>query len=345
MPPALPTHPVLPPGKRFPLTRATAGCVLVVVLATGVGAEALAGSASEARRLLERMTSATRNLNYDGDFVYRRADSVETMAMRIIHRRGPDGERERLVALNGVPREVLRDGEKVTCYLPDDREVWQSRSEPRPLTHARAFEGNGGPGPSYALSTRRGTRVAGRQTDLVEVRPRDEYRYGYRLWVDRETGLLLKSELVDAAGKALEIIVYTRLQVLDEIPDRLLEPENSAEGYTWYRSGDKAAGADAQTGPAWQAWLPSGFEQRDYARDAMPKSQAVVEHLVFSDGLASVSVFIEERRGTGAEHLSGLERMGAVNAYGTTIDGVQVTVVGEVPAVTVEKIGKSLSRR
>lgn len=331
-------------GIRLPIT-ILGGCIVALTLGATLTRDGVAGSGDAARRALERMSWAAQHLNYDGDFVYRSADSPETMAMRIVHRGGPDGERERLVALNGVPREVLRDGEKVTCYLPDDREVWQSQSSPRPLTHARAFEGNGGPGPAYRLATRPGGRVAGRHTDRVEVRPADQYRYGYRLWLDRGTGLLLKSELVDEHGDALEVIVYTRIEVLDTIPDSLLESENTAQGYTWYRSGDDASGTGAPTEPDWNMWLPAGFEPRDYASHPAAESRAEGEHLVFSDGLATVSVFIEERRGAEARHLTGLDRMGAVNAYGTAVDEVQITVVGEVPAATVEKIARSVTRR
>ncbi len=307
----------------------------------------VAGEASaNPQQSLDRMARAAQTLNYDGTFVYRNGATMQSM--RIIHRFvDSEGERERLVALSGAAREVLRDRERVTCILPDRQSVVVTKSRPRTFPYSKLFESDTGFDRFYALSVHRGERIAGRYTKLVAVDSYDRFRYGYRLWMDRDTGLLLKSELINEHGEVVEQLVYTNIILPAEIPDELLEPEISGAGYTWYNDeqAEPAAASGTGAGPDWYpGWLPDGFELRDYARDPILASRDPVEHLVFSDGLASVSVFIE-RLDTASEPLDGLSSMGAVNAYGGMVDEFQITVVGEVPAATVERVAMSIVRR
>lgn len=311
--------------------------------AAAVGVSALGGVAAapqSAEEWLDHMAKAAQTLNYDGTFVYRNGVSIQSM--RLIHRYDDHGERERLVALSGVAREVLRDSERVTCILPDNQAVVVGKSRPRTFPYSRLFDTAEGFARYYALSSRPGERVADRHTVLVIVDPLDGFRYGYRLWADRDTGLLLKSELVGAAGEAIEQIVYTNISMPPEIPDKLLEPETSGAGYTWYRNESETRVSAEPSSSPWQPrWLPEGFVLQDHALDPMKKDAKPVEHMVFSDGLASVSLFIE-RLDSAAEPLNGLSTMGAVNAFGSMVNGHQITVVGEVPATTVERIAASI---
>lgn len=307
---------------------------------------AMAGESSgDPQERLDRMARAAQSLNYDGIFVY--SNGAKMQSMRIIHRSDEDGERERLVALSGAAREVLRDRERVTCILPDKQSVVVAKSRPQEFLHSPLFDTRTGFGRFYDMSVRPGERIAGRHTELVTVEPRDRYRYGYRLWTDRETGLLLKSELVDENGAVAERLVYTNIELPETIPDELLEPEISGAGFTWYR--DESAEAADPSRPAGEPtwfphWLPEGFAMSDHARAPILDSRDPVEHLVFSDGLASLSVFIE-RLETAGKPLDGLDSMGAVNAYGSMLEGFQITVVGEVPAETVTRVAGSVARR
>ena len=267
-------------------------------------------------------------------------------SMRIIHRSVDDGERERLVALSGAAREVIRDTERVTCILPDRQSVVVAKSRPRQFPHSKLLEPGASFAKHYSLSEQRGERIAGRHTKMLSVVPHDRFRYGYRLWMDRDTGLLLKSELINEHDEIVEQLVYTHIELPERIPDSLLEPEISGAGYTWYR--DKPAGPSSVAGssePHWYpGWVPEGFVLREHAEDAILDSRDPVEHLVFSDGLASVSVFIE-RLDTTSQPLDGFDNVGAVNAYGSMVGDLQITVVGEVPAATVERVAMSISRR
>jgi sigma-E factor negative regulatory protein RseB len=317
------------------------GAALCSVFANAV----LAGQGSDdAQKSLDRMAKAAQTLNYDGTFVYRNGATMQSM--RIIHRFGEEGERERLVALSGAAREVIRDRERVTCILPDRQSVVVAKSRQRQFPHSKLFQSGSGFARYYTLRVAGGERIAGRHTQLVTVEPHDRFRYGYRLWMDQDSGLLLKSELVDEHAEIVEQLVYTNIALPESIPDELLEPEISGAGYTWYGDEkDDSASPGSTAEPGWlPTWLPNGFELLDQARDPILSSRDPVEHLLFSDGLASLSIFIE-RLDTTSEPLDGLDNMGAMNAFGSMVDDLQITVVGEVPAATVERVAASVSRR
>jgi len=315
--------------------RAAAAALLACACAAG------AGEREDAEAELLRATEAATTLNYDGTFVYSSGGWMETM--RIIHRADPEsGSRARMVSLSGEAREVIREANRVTCILPDAGAVLVSSSKPRAVTGLGVFNPQGAYREHYTLGLAEGARVAGRPTRLVTVMPRDAYRYGFRLWVDRDSGFLLRSELVDADGHALEQIVYTSLELPEHIPDALLRPGVTGDDFTWYTT-DAPRKPDRESD--WKlGWLPEGFRMRDRATDPSGAGRMPVEHLVYTDGLASVSVFIEHLDSAG-EPLKGLSRMGAVSAYGVMLGEFQVTAVGEVPAMTVERIGRAVGRR
>lgn len=302
---------------------------------------ALAQTKEDPRVWLDRMVKAAEALNYDGTFVYQSGGNTESM--RIIHRRDADGVRERLLSLSGVAREVLRDNHKVTCILPDDASVMVGKT--RGVNRGPLFSGVAIPD-HYRLQMKGLDRVAGRVAERVSLEPRDEFRYGFRLWIDRQTGLLLRNEVVAPDDHTLESVAYTSLQLPDHIPDKLLEPGISGDGFRWltWEERDTPHGEELATERNWQAgWVPDGFELREQATEPRPGGDQPVEHLVYSDGLASVSVFVE-RLNDGAAPLEGHSRMGAVSAYGRMLGEFQVTVVGEVPAATVERVGRAIEQ-
>ena len=319
--------------------------VLFSLLAAVLGVACSAGASSEAAQWFDKMVQAARRLNYDGTFVYRSGNQLESM--RIIRSVDPDGNpRERLISLSGVAWEVLRDGSQVTCILPKDRAVVVGKSRQRSFLSSPVFTAPEQRSQHYQFSLAGTDRVAGRPTESVRVTPVDQYRYGFRLWVDHETGLLLKSELTDDRGVPLEQFVYTSIQLPEHVPDTLLQPGISGSGFTWYTHEKKRREATDAPQPSahWRVtWLPLGFLLSDRASDSIPKRQVSVERLVYSDGLSSFLVLIE-LLGSAAEGQQGLSQMGAVTAFGRLIDGFQITVLGEVPPITVEKVALSIQR-
>lgn len=291
--------------------------------------------------LLERMSQAAKQLNYEGVFAYQSGKTFQSV--RIYHRNDDGTESERLISLNGAAREVIRSDDTVTCINPDGKQINVSQRPlgrgfpsdlPRRLSSATAF---------YELKLGDEDRIAGKLTQRVDIKPVDNFRYGYRLWMDKETNLLLKSELIDEQGDVLETFEFTDIQTGIDIPDSSLKAQMSGNEMVWNRTEPgEITTQDLATFSNWQTkWLPEGFMLVAHQNRLRSNNGAHVEQRVYSDGLSSVSVFIEKMRAQ-HNHFHGGSHMGAVNAFGSVIHAHFVTVVGEVPAVTVEKIGAAI---
>jgi len=293
----------------------------------------------QAQQLINAMSKASKELNYDGIFVYQRGSQIE--AMRLIHKADTDGEHERMVSLTGHAREVIRDGQSVTCIFPENRSVMVKRNQPKQLLAAQLPQPVEKIADFYGFAVSGKDRIADRSTWVVNIVPKDDYRYGYQLWIDEETKLLLKSELRDNSGRPIEQILFTHLDVVDHISPDLLKPSISGPGYTWY-SGSAEDTPVSVHNTEWAVLsMPRGFSQSDHEIQALAEGYMPVEHMVYSDGLAMVSVFIEKIDKESNE-IRGVSRMGGVNTYATYSNGYQVTAVGEVPLKTVQSMATSV---
>lgn len=291
--------------------------------------------------LLERMSQAAKQLNYEGVFAYQNGKTFQSV--RIYHRNNEGTESERLISLNGAAREVLRSNDTVTCINPDGKQINVSK---RPL--GRGFPSDlprrlRSTTPFYELTIGDEDRIAGKRTQKLEIKPVDSYRYGYRLWMDKETNLLLKSELIGENKEVLETFEFTDIQIGVDIPDASLQAQMSGNEMITHRTEPgEMTSQDLATFSYWQAkWLPEGFTLLAHQNRLRANNGAHIEQRVYSDGLSSVSVFIEKIRAQ-HNHFHGGSHMGAVNAFGSVIHAHFVTVVGEVPAITVEKIGAAI---
>ena len=313
---------------------------LVVVLLT---AASQVVAESSARQWLDEMSAALQTLDYDGTFVYLHDDKLETM--RIVHQLTEGGEKERLVSLTGSPREVLRDDRAVTCIMPDNKSVMIGKSRPRqpfPVVPKDLDALS----PYYNLEDAGEDRMTGYVTRVIKVKPKDALRYGYRFWIDTDTRMLIKFDLTGVKGRAIEQVMFTSLSIGDSIPATALKPSLTGDGYTWYRQENPGRKPQKHTGdPGWTVDdLPVGFRMTNFQYKRMRQDGESAEHMVFSDGLATVSVYVEKLP-EGKTPVTGLSSMGAMNAYRAQVDGYQVTVVGEVPRATVQMIARSVSRR
>jgi len=311
----------------------------VLVVAVLLSAQARADGDVEVLFWLEKMDRAVRSLSYSGTFVYLHGSQLESM--RVEHRVG-SAEHERLTSLNGEPREVIREDDRVTCISSRDRMVTH---EGHPMAHPGVPtllpEEIDELGRYYAFHLDQEDRVADRRARVLTILPKDQYRYGYRLSLDEESGLPLKTDLLDSSGEPVAQIMYTELQLQPGGSGGLGAPPGSAESAT--------AGAGSAEEPARQtrpsrwafAGLPQGFELSAH-EVRVATGDKPQEHFVLSDGLASVSVYVEQAE---PEHeLAGPASMGALNAYGQRYGSHQVTVVGEVPALTVQTVAQALGR-
>lgn len=295
-----------------------------------------ADGAKEARALLEKMAQATRTLNYDGTFVYMHEGHL--MTLRILHGADVKGERERLISLSGTAREVMRDEHANVCILSDNRNVVGNVHARRPFSGALTADVER-LARYYDFTLAGEDRIANRPANMVAVTPKDSYRYGYRLGVDSATGLLLRSDLVNERGKPVEQVLFTSLGVSDS-PSAALQEPCEAEHSAWHGMNPETA-THLPVDAGWRvADLPEGFTLVEHEKHIMPGRPMPVEHIIFSDGLALVSVFIEKLEDT--DKFLGFSSRGAVNAYGTMVENHQITVVGEVPRATVQLIGESV---
>ena len=309
---------------------------------------AVAAAADEPREWLERMNQALTSRNYDGVFSHWQDGKVEML--RIIHRVKNGEVRERLVSLDGSGREFIRTGTELACYRPDKRKVLvEKRSDQNPLLGnfpifdeaSAAF---------YDIKEVKRTRLNRRDTRIVSVTPKDDFRYGYKLWIDEGTAMPVRTQLCDGRGRVIEqLILAGDLKINTNIPDVAFNPEVSTEGFQWLRTEPHVTQSpvDSVAAGSWNAQsLPPGFRMTVRAAQVMPGSQDPVAHLVFSDGLASVSVFVESRQvqlpAESTPPPPGVAQVGSSSAFSTVIEGHKVTAVGEVPPETVKSIANSV---
>jgi sigma-E factor negative regulatory protein RseB len=299
-------------------------------------------SGKQAQALLERMSVAMKTLSYEGVFVFIHGKQMETM--RIIHSNENGIEKERLLSLVGAPREILRNNDRLVCILPDSKSVVVEKSLPknylptglqRVTTELKRY---------YTFSVTGRERMTGRQAIMIDVHPKDPYRYGYHLWLDEQTGMLLKSDLVNEHGDPVEQVMFTQIDIKDHIPDAELEPTISSQGFKWFKE-DNDVASSAQQKSQWMVMkLPAGYMQGMHKTHGLPTSRMPVEHLMFTDGISSVSVYIEEMNKS-KPMMKGFSSIGAVNAYTTIMSDHYITVVGQVPRAAVKLIADSVRQQ
>lgn len=302
-------------------------------------AVALCGQAAaqEARDWLERMSRAVNEQNYRGTFVHVLDGTAEPL--HIVHRNADGQSGERILSLGGPGREIVRRGAQVQGIFPDRRVVlFETRSDVSSLVSALPSS-TADLEPHYEIKLGGTDRVAERPVQVLEIKPRDEYRYGYKLWLDLETAMPLQSTLIDERGDVVEQILFTEIEIPAEIPAVALEPTIDTTGFTTLRAPESTPLA-AEI-PWRAAAVPGGFKLSAAMQSPMAGSDTPVEHLVYSDGLATVSVFIEAPA-TNADVQEGFSAAGSTNAFSLTLRGRKVTAVGEVPRQTVRTIASSL---
>lgn len=292
----------------------------------------------DALTLLKRIGEAQKTLNYHGTFVYSHSGQLESM--KVVHSSTEEGERERLIHLNGAAREVIRNNDLVTCIFPEEKSVLVAHRrnlstspfiQPESL---KIFETH------YHISLGEEERIAGVMTQSIDLKPKDIYRYGYRFWVSVE-GLLLRSDLLDVDGDVIEQIMFTEIHLVDKIPHELMSPNVDLTGFKWFRQEPPVALKEAEETRWAISTLPNGFvlKSRSLREDDNGKP---VDHMLISDGLASISIFIEEIGNKENARVGGFS-VGALNGFGRLLSDNVVVVVGDVPTATVKLIAESVT--
>ncbi len=321
------------------------------VVAALLGAASQTSAADDPRDWLERMNRALETRNYDGTFFHLSDGRVETM--RVVHRARGDSVMERLMSLDGSGREFVRNNDELTCYLPDQHTVLVEPRRDRGPFLGSLPQFGAGVNDFYRFESLPSTRVLGRPARVIAVNPKDQFRFGYRLWLDEQTAMPLKTQLCDSRGQVIEQILFARLEMRDNIPDSELTPTLRTEGMRFIRQGPSQDNAPATLSAFRASQLPPGFRLTAAGAQTLGGASVPTAHLVYSDGVATVSVFVEEGDDKSAANdkpaaqpdappMQGLMRVGSGFAFSTVVQGHQVTAVGEVPAQTVEFIAHSV---
>lgn len=351
---------LLPRASRAPR-------LLIVVVGLWLACPVVAAESDQERSslaLLGRMAKALSEREYEGTLVYLNGHQLSTL--RIAHRIDGGQARESLLALSGPIRAVARSHQSVTCVLPDARAI----SVPRHVASASTLH----PGrldleqlrTHYLIHRLGRSRVAGRDTQVVGIIPKDDLRYGYRFFVDEDTGLPLKTDLMDSAAMPIEQVMFTEIRFLEEAdapatpvgkagstrssaalsaqPTPSAAPARSAQAvdatpwrFTALPAGYRLVAADPLRAPDKTLIETQSEPQTEIPAD--PQAEGGRRWFLISDGLSTVSVYVEPDQGHG---FTGAKRVGAVNAAGRILDGHQITVVGEAPLPTVQAIADAL---
>lgn len=303
-----------------------------------VSAESSNGS--NLQQLLSKMNQTLVRGNYEGVFVFMQNGNVETMS--IVHGYTDKGVREKLVSLTGDAREVIRDQDVLTCIWPREKlVVVENASKAHGLPSSLptnikelAFH--------YKLTEVGQARIAGHDCTIIRFEPLDEHRYGHELCTETEQGMVLESKTFDASGKAIENMMFTSFRMRENAPEKLFQPSVHLNDYTW-KTANVERGGEMQPDQAWKIEeLPPGFSLQSVTSRLMSASKSPVQHMVLTDGLASVSVFISKV--DDPDHVyKGAHKKGVINAYARDLNQHQITVMGEVPQGTVKMIGSSVT--
>lgn len=303
------------------------------------GAKAVAeglDTEKDARTWLAAARQATVALNYQGIISYMKDGQIESL--HVFHGFSDGKEQERLLSLNTPMREVIRTADKVTCYYPDAKSV---SVDAKPSRHSVLLDLPGDLNElskHYSLSLGETVEhVARRPSRVVSIEPKDDLRYGRRLWIDVDSKLPMKFEWLDENRKVLEQMVFSSLTVVPSIPPEDLAPSTQTDG-SWKTKQHETLPADSLK---WTLdGVPDGFRLMSYARLKRSADNRVIDHILLSDGVSSVSIYIDEMMN---EIFTAQPRkVGAINSYTRKLDKYLVTVMGEAPEKTVQSIGNGI---
>ncbi len=301
---------------------------------------AIAQSDPQAVAMLQRVQVATQKLSYAGTFVHQHGDQMETSS--VFRHVGASGRQERLESLSGPVREIIRTRDQVTCYLPEsktvriDRQI-ADRSFPAILPgQIRELSEN------YQVRKGEAERVAGYECQVIVLVPKDRSRYGHKLWADISTGMLLKARTFDERGNAIETFEFTQLRI-GGVDFAQLKSRFSPKAKDWQVEDSLAQDANLlEAGWGIKSSLP-GFRKIGEMRRNLGNTPGV-GHIVLSDGLAAVSVFIEPWASR-PEAVNGVARHGATNVYSRRLGDHRITVVGDTPSDSVKYFANAIEYR
>ena len=287
---------------------------------------------------LEKVRDAMKTQNYHGTVVFMKNGQIDTM--KYWHTIENGVETERLTSLNSPLREVTRKSNEIKCLYKESRKKVEGRHPidrsfilNLPATFERLED-------QYLVAAAGQEMIAMRSAQIVAVLPKDELRYARKIWIDIESWLPLKVEVYGTEGNALEQVLFTEFGI-DKIDPK--SEEDTSSGDTKPARQQYLSRVDAlEDIPLQLNYWPAGFEKVFFIRNTMQQSQKNVDHLLISDGFSNISIYFEEKA---EQSVEGLRALGPINSFSRVIGDQQVTVLGEVPAQTVELVANGIASR
>jgi len=318
---------------RFMLVSLLAALALITPYSTTFAAE------DDAWMVLQKASQAARELSYQGVFMYQ--SEGNTKSVQITHMNYGQGEYARMVVLDGTPREVLSQGNDVVIFSPKNEKVVIEKRRGQNMFPALLPANMTLIKSSYQARLGEVERIGGREGQVVYLEPRDNLRYGYKFWADKQYGLLLKAMTANERKEPMEQMTFSQLTLMSGQNMDWFQPNvDLHKSYVMEETSTLTAPADVAR---WTiSKIPPGYRKTDQVQRTVPGKPSPLTHVLFSDGLASVSLFIETLA-KNALPKKGHTAMGATNLYANAIDGYQIVVVGEVPEATVTQFATAVS--
>lgn len=313
----------------------------LVVSAILLGNFASHASSDVSMDLLREMSMAADRLDYSGEFVSVKDGKVSSMKISHMPASGSSSSQQKLMALDGSMREIILQDDEVACVLPDEGMGLREKRQSRQLFKFNLSDRGEAVKRHYTLLRSGESRVAGRDCKQLNIISKDKYRYGYRLCIDAENSLLLKSELTHEA-RILESYMFVNIE-FGAIDESQLASETPPAQLKWMGDDDDSHNV-VQSESGAQRWRiaenESGFTLEQYIERYSPVMQAHITHLVLSDGLAKLSVFIAKSKSSANKDKKALS-MGSLNSYTLERASYMITAIGEVPQETVAIVAQS----
>jgi sigma-E factor negative regulatory protein RseB len=320
--------------KRF------AGTLLPLVL--GASLSAFAGPGADPLAWLQKAASAARTTNYAGTVVH--VSGERTATSRITHIFVDGSEHEKIEALDGPRREIVRHNEDLQCYYPDAKTIRVDRR-----VSARFFPAilSGPPealAEHYRLQMGKIERVLGRDCQWIHLDPKDALRYAQRVCAEVGSGLLMRARTLGAKQQVLEQYAFTDLRLGSQVSRNELKGTFESQSKDWRRDGQPLEEAKP-VATGWTVFMrPAGFRQVIEMQRKLPNREQQVAQLVFSDGLATMSVFVEPMSNA-PNTTEALSEEGAISVFVRPMGEHIVTVLGEVPPAAAQYAGRSVTRQ
>jgi sigma-E factor negative regulatory protein RseB len=313
--------------------------VFVSLLLAAVDALAAATTTApqlpQAKQALTAMLKSMKNLNYQGTVVFLRNGKLEPM--HYIHAAEGGREQERLLSLNAPLREIVRDTNNVSCLF---KSTHQLIADNRPYEHSFLVDIPNNPGDldaHYTLTVVGEETIALQPTYIIAIQPKDPFRYGRKIWLEKQHFLPLKAVVYNPANEMLEQLVFTELTLENALPFADTQSTKTSPALVDVSVSTQAAFVINE--------LPPGFRELFFTRRPLHNSAQPVDHLLLSDGLALVSVYMEHKSPNSLNAPKTVQSLGAINFSSRIIGEFEFTVLGEVPTETVRLIAENIKLR